>query len=248
MSKYYTFPEPAFCSEKILKHFDFLVNNYKYQIISKKVDKYFVEVLYENKNINRKIEISNQTNYTDYGFSIFVYNTEIIHKKLYEIIINVPFENQDKECKFIEKSSEYLKSNYKELIEKEEWSKNYNSALLLYSIFSTEDGEGSELKNIIAHIDYINHAIITFKEFTDGINYLLSNGLVEEKNKKYFTGKRYKEWYENEYKNKKRIYLEKVVEKTSKYLNTTLGDNNIENIRTEINETYFENSINEYLK
>jgi hypothetical protein len=174
MSKYYTFPESTFCSEKILEHFKFLVNDYKYQITSKKVDKYFVEILYENKNINRKIEIRNETNYTDYGFSIFVYNTENIHKKLYEIIINVPFENQDKECKFIEKPSEYLKSNYKELIEKEDWSISYNSALLLYSIFSTEGGNGSELKNIIAHIDYINHAIITFKEFTDGINYFPS--------------------------------------------------------------------------
>jgi hypothetical protein len=72
--------------------------------------------------------------------------------------------------------------------------------------------------------------------------------LVEERNKKYFTNKKYKEWYENEYKNRKRIYLEKVVEKTSKYLNTTLMNNNIENIRTEINETYFENSIKEYIK
>jgi hypothetical protein len=248
MSKYYTFPESTFCSEKILEHFNFLVNDYKYKITSKKADKYFVEILYENRNIDRKIEIRNQTNYTDNGFSISVYNTENIHKNLYEIIINTPFENQDKECKFIKKSSEYLKSNYKELIEKEEWIKNYNGALLLYSIFSTEDGNGSELKNIIAHIDYINHAIITFKEFTDGINYLLSNGLVEEKNKKYFTNKRYKEWYENEYKNRKRIYLEKVVEKTSKYLNTTLRNNNIENIKTEINETYFEDSIKEYIK
>ncbi|MDR1316042.1 MAG: hypothetical protein LBK13_04130 [Spirochaetales bacterium] len=127
-------------------------------------------------------------------------------------------------------------------------SKNYNGALLLYSIFSTEGDNGSELKNIIAHIDYINHAVITFKEFTDGINYLLRNGLVEEKNKKYFTDKRYKEWYENEYKNRKRIYFAKVVEQTSKYLNTALRNNNIENIRTEINETYFENSIKEYIK
>jgi hypothetical protein len=70
--------------------------------------------------------------------------------------------------------------------------------------------------------------------------------LVEEKNKKYFTDKRYKEWYENEIKQEKE-YFEKIVEKTSKYLDTTFR-NNIENIRTEINETYFENSIKEYIK
>jgi hypothetical protein len=248
MSKYYTFPESKLCSEKILEYFNFLVNDCKYQITSKNVDKYFVEIVYENENINRKIEIKNQTNYTDYGFSIFVYNTENISKILYEIIINIPFENQDKNCKFIEKSSEYLKTNYEKLIRRESWTKNHNSALLLYSIFSTEGDTGSELKNIIAYVDYINHAIITFKEFTDGINYLLSNGLIKEKNKKYFTDKKYKEWYENEYKNRKRIYLAKVIDKTEKYLDTIIKNNNFENIRTKINETYFDSNVNEYIK
>jgi hypothetical protein len=114
-SKSYTFPEPNTAFEKIIEYFSFLTKEYDYKIISKDIKEYFVEIIYEN--INRIIVISNQTNYTDYGFSVFIYNTEEYNKNKNAInILNKPFEEQDKECIFIKTASEYLYLNYIDLI------------------------------------------------------------------------------------------------------------------------------------
>jgi hypothetical protein len=120
MTKYYTFPDSETSAGKILEYFKFL-ENIGYKIISKEVIKYYVNIIYENEIICRRIEITNATNYTDYGFSIFIYNTENENKRLYNMIVNIPYEKQDKECNFMKKQSEYLNKNYEELINKESW-------------------------------------------------------------------------------------------------------------------------------
>ncbi len=56
----------------------------------------------------RRIEIINQYNYTDYGFSIFIYNTKT---NKHNILANVPFSKEDEKCDFIEKAADVLLKN-----------------------------------------------------------------------------------------------------------------------------------------
>jgi hypothetical protein len=125
----------------------------------------------------------------------------------------------------------------------------YNNALLLYSIYDNQTDNGSGLKNIIAFADYVNHAIMTYEEFQNGIKYLLKKELVKEIDKKIFVENKFKEWFLNEYKNNKKTNVSKAVEKIQKYLNKLDTINNyMENdIETKITEIDFENSVNEYL-
>jgi translation elongation factor EF-G len=126
---------------------------------------------------------------------------------------------------------------------------NYNRALLLYSILETENDNGAELEELIAYADYINHSIMTYDEFNDGINFLLKYRLIKEINKRVLAEESFKEWFKNEYKNKKRIILLNAVTKIQKYFEKIEKENNInKDIRTKINKTDFENSVNEYMK
>ena len=108
---YYTFPDSNIAYKRIIEYFKFLVNEYEYKIISKVVKKYYTEVVY--KNSKYIIEISNATNYTDYGFSIFVKDIQTSETKH---IINIPYEKEDDDCNFIKKSSEYVHENFENII------------------------------------------------------------------------------------------------------------------------------------
>ena len=54
--------------------------------------------IYINSEKNLKIEIKQEPYYTDYGFSIFLRNLE---NNEYNILFNMPHENQDEEGKFM---------------------------------------------------------------------------------------------------------------------------------------------------
>ena len=111
MGKYYTFPDSDIAHKKILEYFNFLLYEHNYKICSNIVEKYYVKIVYENKeNI---IEISNETNYTDYGFTIFIKDIQTSESKM---VINIPYEKEDKECNFIKTSSEYFRSKYNLII------------------------------------------------------------------------------------------------------------------------------------
>lgn len=53
---------------------------------------------YENESLNLKVDIQQAPYYTDYGFSIFLYNTCRQEQKL---LCNVPHELQDKDYNFL---------------------------------------------------------------------------------------------------------------------------------------------------
>jgi hypothetical protein len=110
----------------------------------------------------------------------------------------------------------FVNKNYWRIIMQ---NNNYNNALLLYFIYETQTHSGSELKNIIAYADYVNHAIVTYEEFNNSIRYLIKNELTKEIDKKIFVENKFKEWFLNEYKNNKKINISKAVEKIQKYLN-----------------------------
>jgi hypothetical protein len=69
-----------------------------------------VNHIYENERNKLKIEIKQEPYYTDYGFSFFLYK---IHTTEYNILCNVPHENQDKEDKFLKIVCEEIFKNEK---------------------------------------------------------------------------------------------------------------------------------------
>ena len=124
---------------------------------------------------------------------------------------------------------------------------SYNNALLQYFIYCTQNERtGSEIKEIIACADHANHAIMTYAEFKNGIKYLLEKDLINIIDKKIFIKDLFKEWYVNEFADKKRIYIFKIIEKIKKFLITV--DNTKEVIELNITKEDFQNGINEYKK
>ncbi|MDR2518827.1 MAG: hypothetical protein LBD13_05370 [Spirochaetaceae bacterium] len=126
---------------------------------------------------------------------------------------------------------------------------NYYNSLLLYAILETDVNNcGFNLVDIIAFIDWANHAIMTYDEYNNGINYLLDNNLIEEKDEKYSVTNEFKEWFNDINKNKKRIYLHKAIENIEKYLNDIASIKTLNNKRIIISKEDYENSIKEYKK
>ena len=59
---------------------------------------------------------------------------------------------------------------------------HFNNALILFSIYETQkDNIGSDLRDIIAFSDYVNHSIMNFDEFYYSINYLIHNKFIKKK-------------------------------------------------------------------
>ena len=124
---------------------------------------------------------------------------------------------------------------------------NYNNALLLYSIYCTQNNNtGSEIKEIIGCADHANHTIMTYSEFKNSVKCLLEKDLIYIMDKKIFIKYLFKEWYANEFMDKKRVYIFKVIEKIQKFLITVDNTKNI--IELNITKENFQNGIDEYKK
>ena len=124
---------------------------------------------------------------------------------------------------------------------------HFNNALILFSIYETQkDNIGSDLRDIIAFSDYVNHSIMNFDEFYYSINYLIHNKFIKEKNKKYFVEKYFIEWFLNKYQKNKRIYVFKTVEEIEKYLKTSKNEI-YEKCLTKITKKYFDSKVKEYI-
>jgi hypothetical protein len=103
MTIYYSIPENNVFIEKVKQVFSKYLEDRGYSITLIENEKMNCKVIYAMDN--RRVEIINQYNYTDYGFSIFIYNTKI---NKYNILANVPFSKEDKEGDFIEKAANKL--------------------------------------------------------------------------------------------------------------------------------------------
>jgi len=174
---------------------------------------------------------------------------EVICLKYVEVKYN--FKNETVIIKYYKNDKLYSDSilSFKELKNELEKKLGYNNALLLCSIFHTEQENGATLQDIIGYADFANHAIMTFEEFNNGIKYLLQINLVNVINKKIFVNKSFKEWHYNKYNDKERYFIVKEIENVIKYLNKvekTIILNNYN--ETEIKEEDFNKSIEKYLK
>jgi len=96
---YYHFPESEVALSSILHTFDRLVSEFGFEIVSTERVEYFSRVVYQNPALERRVEICNATNYTDYGFSIFIYN--MADENDYHIAATIPYETQDEQCRFV---------------------------------------------------------------------------------------------------------------------------------------------------
>ena len=126
---------------------------------------------------------------------------------------------------------------------------NYYDSCLLTAICTGADNEnGTDLKDIIAYIDYIDHSIITWTELFNGLLKLKRIKAVREKEKKLFPEKEFREWWLKKYENKKRIYISKQVAEVNVYLNKTYSSipDHAENIQIELTEEDFHSALEGY--
>lgn len=108
MTIYYSIPENNVFIEKVKQVFSKYLEDRGYSITLIENEKMNCKVIYAMDN--RRVEIKNQYNYADYGFSIFIYDAEI---NKHNILANVPFSKEDKEGDFIEKAANALLKNPK---------------------------------------------------------------------------------------------------------------------------------------
>jgi hypothetical protein len=71
---------------------------------------------------NRKIRIANHTDYTDYGFEVFLFDTTLaLEEPPYNILVNIPFEKQDTQCNFVARASKYISENLTDMLSSDDW-------------------------------------------------------------------------------------------------------------------------------
>jgi hypothetical protein len=88
---------------------------------TKKITDNYAKVIYKNVIANRIIEIENSTGYTNYGYTIWIYN---LSDKTKYILYNLPWEKQDKECNFlIDSHIIFSDSELIRMIKGENWKK-----------------------------------------------------------------------------------------------------------------------------
>ncbi|MGC3946384.1 MAG: hypothetical protein QM762_18000 [Chryseolinea sp.] len=127
----------------------------------------------------------------------------------------------------------------------------YSDAWLLQAIKLSENGDnGTTLIGIIQAADYINHAIITWREFSIGTKKLKSIGIVVEKNRRLQTTQSFNEWWTIKFGRKNRVYIMKATEEIERYLNSNFAtaDSTSIEITTEISHTDWDISISDYQK
>ena len=102
---------------------------------------------------------------------------------------------------------------------------NSSDILVLQSVFNCEgrDGSAASLAGIISYADYIDHSVMTYDEFANGVQKLMAIRLVMQRGKKFATTKRFKDWWSEKFKDKKRVYADKERIEFKAYLNEVFG-------------------------
>ena len=127
----------------------------------------------------------------------------------------------------------------------------YSDSWLLQAIrLSEHDDKGATLIDIVKVADYTNRAIMTYSEFSTGVNKLKSIGLVTERNKRLLTTDHLKEWWTKKFDGKRKIGVHKGMDEILKYLNKTYGtvEKQMTKIGTEITDSDFDKATREYHK
>jgi hypothetical protein len=129
----------------------------------------------------------------------------------------------------------------------------FSDAWLLQSIYHSErENEGSMLKNMVAYADYVNHAIMTFEEFKEGLYKLIALDLIKEKGENLTTTEQFKIWWDKKFGQKKRIYNMAELEQIKVFLDKTVKNQkpsvNFQEIVIKTTEIDFNKAVTDYLQ
>jgi hypothetical protein len=129
----------------------------------------------------------------------------------------------------------------------------FSDTWLLHSILNTEkQNSGAEARDIIAFADYTNHAILTYEEFTDGIEKLSAAGLIVPVGKNYAASDSFKEWFKSKFNKKIRMNVQKEFTGIENYLSEKFpngpSENNSLHFRSSFPNEEFRKVISEYLE
>lgn len=92
-------------------------------------------------------------------------------------------------------------------------------AVILQCIAQNESStRGASLESIIGFADYINHTVLTYNEFSSGINKLEGAELVSMKDNLFYTTALFKSWRKK--KIKKNVSVDKEYQEIKIFLNT----------------------------
>ena len=128
----------------------------------------------------------------------------------------------------------------------------FSDAWLIQSVLHAEkENEGAALPDLIAYADYVNHAVMTYEEFNEGLGKLKALNLVNEKGKALETTQEFKSWWDKEFASRKRIYVLKELELIESYLKK-LSDGikltDEDNKEVLISETDFQIAVDKYIQ
>ena len=126
----------------------------------------------------------------------------------------------------------------------------YSDAWLIQSIFHTEkNSQDFKLTDMLAYADYVNHAIMSFHEFGQGLKKLIALGLIKENEKNLVATDAFKDWWNKKNANKKRIYGLAELEQIKSFLEKLSKDVewDYDTIEIQTNEIDFDHAVNDYL-
>jgi hypothetical protein len=105
LSESFSIPDKTFFISEAKLVFNIFACDYGYQFIDEYIGEWSVNIKYYNSSLNRTIEIKNETHPVDYGFSLFIndHNTNE-----YNIIANIPWSKEDKDCYFLRRVANVL--------------------------------------------------------------------------------------------------------------------------------------------
>lgn len=123
----------------------------------------------------------------------------------------------------------------------------YSDALLIQSIFHTEkDNQGSRLPDMIAYADYVNHTIMTFDEFQQGLRKLIALGLLEENGGNLATTDKFEDWWNQQFAKKKRIQIHDELDQIKSYLEQSTQDIDETGIEIQTTKSDFDQAVTDY--
>ena len=122
-----------------------------------------------------------------------------------------------------------------------------NDAWVLVGIFHSEDQtKMANLRSIIAYCDYVNHAVISFDEFSSAIKNLLAADVISLEENCFSVTDFFRQWYTQTFRNARSISSIKELNQIEKFLSTlTYSDGNV---KIHLSKEDFEKALQEYMQ
>ncbi len=124
---------------------------------------------------------------------------------------------------------------------------NSTDAWLLQAIFHSQDDGYASIKDIIAFADYVNHAVMTFEEFSTSLPKLMSVSLVTIDSDHLRTTAAFEQWRSKKFKGKKSVQPLKELFEIEKYLNETFAELHGQILTSNISSQLFKEAVNTYI-